>query len=93
MTRGAFIEFLLANDCEIVREDANSGYTVVRRCSNRKLISGVPKGARLPIAMRIGSICRICKTLGLTPPEHALAAQDKIEDLSRRFGPNSPDEN
>lgn len=88
MTRTDFIDYLLANGCEIVRE-AKKGYCVIRNAQANK-ISGIPStDPPLP-----ATVCRICKTLQVVPPDAAKDAQGIIDHMQNefdqdRFSPNN----
>lgn len=80
MTRQDFIDYLEANDVETVRI-ANQGYNVMRNINTRKM-SGVPV-TDPPLD---ATVCRICKTLGVPPPEEsAKAAQALIDHIHQQF--------
>lgn len=79
MTRTDFIEYLVSNGCEIVRE-AKQGYSVIRNTASGKM-SGVPKtDPPFPV-----TVCRICKTLEIDPPEVAKVAQKIIDHMQDQF--------
>lgn len=73
MIRSLFILYLTDNGCIVIRTD-KSGYLVTRNVINMKM-SGVPYGDTL----RSATVCRICKTLDIEPPEEAKKAAELIE--------------
>ena len=77
MKRQAFLDFLTSNGCLILRTDPK-GYSVARNVINLKM-SGIPKNDPL----RPATVCRICKTLGIHPPEEVMAANAVIEFAHR----------
>lgn len=79
MTREDFIDYLTANDCEVIRI-ANQGYTVMRNKANNKM-SGVP-ATDPPLA---ATVCRVCKTLEVDPPEEAGDAKELIDHIQSSF--------
>ena len=79
MTREDFIDYLLANNCEIVRI-ANKGYHVMRNVETLKM-SGVPV-TDPPLA---ATVCRICKTLDVQPPAIAKEAKKLIDEIHDKF--------
>lgn len=79
MTREDFIDYLLANGCEIVRI-ANQGYHVMRNIESKNL-SGVP----ITDPPLDATVCRICKTLGVKPPDVSSGAQALIDHIHEQF--------
>jgi len=77
MNRDEFIDFLTSNGCIVVRHD-KKGYDVIRNVVNSE-ISGVPKEH----IMLNATICRICKSLIIDPPDGAKDAQ-YIVDLAHK---------
>jgi len=79
MTRQDFIDYLEANDCETVRI-ANQGYYVMRNIKTKNL-SGVPN-TDPPLD---ATVCRICKTLEVKPPDISSGAQELIDRIHNEF--------
>lgn len=79
MTRQDFIEYLEANGCEIVRI-ANQGYHVMRNIKTKNL-SGVP-ATDPPLD---ATVCRICKTLEVKPPDVSSGAQALVDRIHDEF--------
>ena len=82
MNRQEFLTYLTDNGCVIVRTD-KQGYSVIRNVMTGN-ISGVP----LNDPCYAATVCRICKTLGVEPPECALAAVDVVEKAQKKHGNN-----
>jgi hypothetical protein len=83
MKRQDLMAYLEQNGCVLVR-NANQGYSIVRNVVSGKM-SGVPVDEDIYPA----SVCRICKTLAVDPPEEAKLAQDIVEAAHRRHGTNN----
>jgi hypothetical protein len=79
MTREDFIDYLTANGCEIVRI-ANQGYHVIRNIESLSL-SGVP----ITDPPLDATVCRICKTLGVKPPDVSAGPQELIDRIHEEF--------
>jgi len=73
MKRSGFIQYLTDNGCLIIRED-KAGYCVIRNVINAKM-SGVPENDPL----RLATVCRICKTLEIEPPDEARSAAEIVD--------------
>ena len=82
MSRDEFINYLTSNSCVVVRNDKNKGYSVVRNVISGK-ISGIPKESEMLNA----TICRICKSLVIDPPEDAKDAQHIVDLAHKNHGP------
>ncbi len=79
MNREEFIEYLIDNGCKVIRI-ANQGYCVMRNVVNAA-ISGIPV-TDPPLS---ATICRICKTLSIDPPDGYDAAKHLIEEVHEKF--------
>jgi len=81
MTRDVFIDYLVANGCEIVRI-ANQGYHVMRNIETKKM-SGVPV-TDPPLD---ATVCRICKNLDVEAPKESAESGAKalIDQLHDKF--------
>jgi len=82
MNRQDFLTYLTDNGCVIVRTD-KLGYSVIRNVLTGK-ISGVP----LNDPCYIATVCRICKTLEVDPPECALDAVEIVDKAQKKHGNN-----
>lgn len=82
MKRQAFIDYLLGLGCKEVRKD-KKGYSVFRNIINGEM-SGVP----VDDPLRAATVCRICKTLGVSPPEEAIIAKEVIDIAHQNHGKN-----
>ena len=80
MNRDHFLTYLTENGCVLVRVD-NQGYSVVRNVVTGQ-ISGVPVNDPCFHA----TVCRICKTLGIDPPECAVDAMEIVEKAHKKHG-------
>jgi hypothetical protein len=79
MNRNAFLQFLKESGCSI--EHRNPGYAVCRNVVNGKM-SGVP----IADPVYPATACRICKTLGIDPPDEVQVAVEIIDIAHRRHG-------
>lgn len=80
MNREDLLTYLTENGCMSVRTD-KSGYSVVRNVMSGSM-SGVPANDPLLHA----TVCRICKTLGINPPDCAVQAMEIIEKAHKKHG-------
>lgn len=81
MTQGAFIEYLLDNDCDI-NEDGNFYRCVVR--SDRKLRTMIPKKNSEHV-MRPMTMCNICQDLNLTSPPEIEFADNLLKEIKQKI--------
>lgn len=79
MTREDFIDYLTANGCETVRI-ANQGYNVMRNIESSTL-SGVP----ITDPPLDATVCRVCKTLGVKPPDVSAGPKELIDRIHEEF--------
>lgn len=80
MQRSDFISYIESQGCTVVRTD-RKGYSIVRNVINAKQ-SGVPFNDPLLDA----TVCRICKTLEIEPPDEAISAKEIIELAHKKHG-------
>jgi len=83
MNRSIFLIHLETKGCIVIRHDT-TGYSVVRNIKN-----GLMSGVLVNDPLRAASVCRICKTLGLTDgdlPAEAQPAKEIIELAHKNHG-------
>jgi hypothetical protein len=80
MKKEDFQQYLEQNGCVLVRVD-NRGYSIYRN-----VLTGMMSGVPATDPCYPATMCRICKTLGIEPPECAHAAIDIIEKAHKQHG-------
>ncbi len=77
-TWNGFIEFLLANDCELV-DETDWGFPIYR--------SSVGGYAGLDMSQNLDDfmICAICDSLKIDPPEHHNGVHPIVQDIKKGF--------
>jgi len=80
MNRDDFLKYLIISGCTLVRTDPK-GYSIVRNVVTGQ-ISGVPSSDPCFNA----TVCRICKTLGIVPPDCSIEAREIVEKADKKFG-------
>lgn len=82
MKREEFIKYLSDNACNIIRTD-KAGYSVCRN-----IVNGAMSGVPVTDPVYPATACRICKTLGIAPPDEVLEAKEIIDLAHKKHGRN-----